>query len=358
MQAIEPTVTSRPFRKSVARALCQRGELASCGLFCSVRALSPLSPRLLTVALHTSTHSDAMADSLPVLRMAGVPEHFNWPFQLAIKRGLFHKAGVDVRWTDIKAGTGALINAAKSNEQDVIVALTEGLVADIVQGSELRLVSSYVESPLVWAISTGGRASAVNGVEDLKGQTIAVSRLTSGSHLMTCVLASQRGWKQDDVQYAVKGPFEALRAAVNDGSAAAFMWEQFMTVSDRAPLCRILHVMQPLHVSLLSVPCRASCPSRCVAELSRSRTTTAASCVALAPSSHPGPASSSPPRSPPSTRSCPPSALCCPRCARRAGCSTPNPTRPQTSQRTSTSSRPTRSPGTTPYTSARRTASR
>lgn len=147
-----------------------------------------------------------MTDSLPVLRVAGVPEHFNWPFHLALNRNLFHAAGVDVRWTDIKAGTGALINAAKANEQDIVVALTEGLIADIVNGSPLRLISSYVESPLVWAISTGGRPSAVNSVEDLKGQTVAVSRFTSGSHLMTCVLAAQRGWRQDDVKYAVKGP--------------------------------------------------------------------------------------------------------------------------------------------------------
>ena len=128
------------------------------------------------------------------------------PFHIALHRNLFHKAGVDVRWTDIKAGTGALINAAKSAEQDVVVALTEGLIADIVLGSNLRLISSYVESPLVWAISTGGKASSINSVQDLQHQTIAVSRFTSGSHLMTCVLAAQRGWRQDDVKYVVKGP--------------------------------------------------------------------------------------------------------------------------------------------------------
>ena len=129
----------------------------------------------------------------------------------------------------MKAGTGALINGAKAGEYDLIVALTEGLIADIALGSNLRLLSSYVDSPLVWAISVGGQQHTYNSIEDLKGATIAVSRFTSGSHLMTCVLASQRGWQQDDVRFVVKGPFEALRRAVNDGSAAAFMWEQFMT---------------------------------------------------------------------------------------------------------------------------------
>ena len=134
-----------------------------------------------------------------------------------------------VEWTDVKSGTGALINGAKSGDFDLIVALTEGLIADIALGSNLRLLSSYVDSPLVWAISVGCAQRHYNTIEDLKGATIAVSRFTSGSHLMTCVLAAQRGWRQDDVSFVVKGPFDALRRSVNDGSAAAFMWEQFMT---------------------------------------------------------------------------------------------------------------------------------
>ena len=154
----------------------------------------------------------------------------------------------------MKAGTGALLNGLKAGEFDVICALTEGLLADIALGSNVRIVSSYVDSPLVWAISAGGKQSAINGVEDLKGQTIAVSRFTSGSHLMSCVLASQRGWRQDDLRYVVKGPFEALRRSVNDGSAAAFMWEQFMTKPwyDSGELRRIGEIVTPWPCFLLA----------------------------------------------------------------------------------------------------------
>lgn len=62
-----------------------------------------------------------------------------------------------------------MIASAKSGEVDVIIALTEGLVADIAQGSDLRLFGTYVQSPLCWAISTG-KSSPFNEVEDLKGQ--------------------------------------------------------------------------------------------------------------------------------------------------------------------------------------------
>jgi sulfonate transport system substrate-binding protein len=43
------------------------------------------------------------------LRVGGVPEHFNLPWHLAIERGLFTKNGVEVEWTDIPNGTGAMV---------------------------------------------------------------------------------------------------------------------------------------------------------------------------------------------------------------------------------------------------------
>ncbi len=61
----------------------------------------------------------------------------------------------------------------KSGEVDVIVALTEGLVADITQkDSDVKLIGTYVESPLCWAISVG-KDSPINSIEDLRGKVRA-----------------------------------------------------------------------------------------------------------------------------------------------------------------------------------------
>ena len=42
---------------------------------------------------------------------------------------------------------------------DVVVALTEGLVLKIAQGSDMRLLGTYVASPLCWAVSAAGPKS-------------------------------------------------------------------------------------------------------------------------------------------------------------------------------------------------------
>ena len=64
-----------------------------------------------------------------VLRVGGVPEHFNAPWHTAAKAGLFAERGIDVRWTDFPGGTGAMAKALRDGELDVAILLTEGIVA-------------------------------------------------------------------------------------------------------------------------------------------------------------------------------------------------------------------------------------
>lgn len=73
----------------------------------------------------------------------------------------------------------------------------------------MRIFGTYVKSPLHWSIITG-KETQYNCIEDLKHQNVAISRYSSGSHLMTCVLAGERGWHpQNDVTFKVIGSFES-----------------------------------------------------------------------------------------------------------------------------------------------------
>lgn len=192
---------------------------------------------------------------MPVIRIGGVPEHFNYPIHMAIERCYFEKHGVEVVWHEIKEGTGAMIKALKEDAVDVIVALTEGLVSDIALGSDLKLIGCYVSSPLCWAVSTGAN-KPYNEIGDLQDSTIAISRFTSGSHLMANVMASQRGWDLSKLKFKVVGSFQNLRNAVNDPNdpSAAFMWETFTTkpFHDSGEIKRIGDVTTPWPCFMLS----------------------------------------------------------------------------------------------------------
>lgn len=124
---------------------------------------------------------------------------------------------------------------------------------------DLRIISSYVESPLVWAISTGSKSDFAS-VDSLNGQTWGVSRLTSGSHLMALVLGQQKGWELERMKFEPLGSFEILRAGVNNGSAAAFMWETFTTkpYHDAGEVRRIGDITTPWPCFMIAATLRAS----------------------------------------------------------------------------------------------------
>jgi sulfonate transport system substrate-binding protein len=147
---------------------------------------------------------------LPSIRIGGVPEHFNYPLHMVKHLGLDHKNGVNLIFAEQACGTGQMLTNLKSKSVDLIVALTEGITADIAKGSDVRILGTYVASPLCWAISGAGKHGSEKvdkmtveeentiekpkNVAEMKGKTFGISRYGSGSQLMAYVLAIERGW--------------------------------------------------------------------------------------------------------------------------------------------------------------------
>ena len=66
-----------------------------------------------------------------MIRVGGVPEHFNYPFYLARDYGLYKKHNISVDFIIQKCGTGAMIRTLKQQNVDIIIALTEGLIQEM-----------------------------------------------------------------------------------------------------------------------------------------------------------------------------------------------------------------------------------
>ncbi|KAK3360449.1 hypothetical protein B0T25DRAFT_535674 [Lasiosphaeria hispida] len=177
------------------------------------------------------------------LRVGFVPEHFSTPIHFAHAH-----FGLDATLIPFPSGTGHMITALRASEIDVGIGLTEGWVAGLGKGEVTpefgdggyRLVGTYVETPLCWAISTGAGRDEITSVDSLKGGKIGISRIGSGSYVMGYVLADEQSWlaptagvgteKESASPYSdfvVLNTFENLRNAVNSGKADFFMWEHF-----------------------------------------------------------------------------------------------------------------------------------
>ncbi|KAK9480035.1 hypothetical protein V1514DRAFT_326247 [Lipomyces japonicus] len=178
--------------------------------------------RLLSTSTSTSSSSK--------LTVGYVPEHFSTPLFFAQQNGSYSLGSPE--FVPFVSGTGHMIESLKNKEIDVAVGLTEGFVAGLGKGADFyKIIGTYVQSPLCWAISTGINRADVSSIDSLKGGNIGISRIGSGSYVMPFVLAKQQGWTTTTTKslfnFKILNNFKNLRDGVNSKIADAFLWEFF-----------------------------------------------------------------------------------------------------------------------------------
>jgi ABC-type nitrate/sulfonate/bicarbonate transport system substrate-binding protein len=163
------------------------------------------------------------------VRVGGVPEHFNLAWHLANENDLFTNEGIEIHWRDVPGGTGAMCNALRENELDIAIALTEGVISDIVAGNPSRIIQFFVNSPLRWGIYTSVK-NPIRNLSQIAGKRYAISRYKSGSHLMAFVNARNLGFSIDpDKDFVVVGNMDGARKSLANLASDVFMWEKYMT---------------------------------------------------------------------------------------------------------------------------------
>ncbi len=56
----------------------------------------------------------------------GVPEQVNIPIKLCQENGIFEKYGIDLRYSTVKEGTGAMLKKIHDGEADIAITVTDG----------------------------------------------------------------------------------------------------------------------------------------------------------------------------------------------------------------------------------------
>lgn len=162
------------------------------------------------------------------LKIGGVPEHFNLPWRLAIEEGKLKEIGLNLHWSDMGGGTGQMIRGLETGSIDIAVLLTEGITKAVLQGLDAKILQVYVTTPLHWGIHVPFK-SDIKKVDQLEGQTFAISREGSGSHLMSYIKADQEGWDISKLKFNVIGDVYGGLWALENNEAQAFLWEKYTT---------------------------------------------------------------------------------------------------------------------------------
>ncbi|OIQ28529.1 MAG: ABC transporter substrate-binding protein [Bacteroidetes bacterium MedPE-SWsnd-G2] len=166
---------------------------------------------------------------MKTIKIGGVPEHFNYPWYLGLKNGDFKSEGINLRWRDYFGGTGEMTLALRNGEIDLAVILTEGIVKDIVEGNDCKIVQVFVNSPLIWGVHVANDSN-YKSITEVKGQKAAISRYGSGSHLMAYIHAQNNGWDlEKDLNFEVVKDLKGAVASLTQGESDYFLWEKFTT---------------------------------------------------------------------------------------------------------------------------------
>ena len=165
---------------------------------------------------------------MKTVKIVGVPEHFNLPWQLCLENGEFNEIGIDLQWNDIPEGTGKMCQMLRENETDLAVILTEGILKDISNGNQSVVLQQYVSSPLQWGIHVAAN-SPFQSISDLNDKKVAISRNGSGSQLMAIVNAKNEGWESNNLQFEIVNTLDGAVEALTENKADYFMWDRFMT---------------------------------------------------------------------------------------------------------------------------------
>ncbi|WKZ24918.1 MAG: ABC transporter substrate-binding protein [Patescibacteria group bacterium] len=162
------------------------------------------------------------------VKIGGVPEHFNYPWHLATESKAFSQQGIDLDWTDYGTGTGAMCGDLNNGKLDMAVILTEGAVNALAHKADFRIIKTYVQSPLLWGIHVP-KDSKINSINDINGQTYAISRYGSGSHLMAIVDAQIRGWETANIEFKVVNNLLGAVESFKKKESSVFFWEKYTT---------------------------------------------------------------------------------------------------------------------------------
>jgi hypothetical protein len=158
------------------------------------------------------------------IRCGAVPEHFFYPWKYWLSED--SRRCERWLWKEFPGGSGAMLQAIEEDSIDAAFLLTESALLHKSTQDTIEILFPYVLSPLQWGIFTG---SSNQVMEVSEGNTYAISRFRSGSHLMAILEAEGRGKKIREEDWKIAGNLEGARKMLVSGEADLFFWERWTT---------------------------------------------------------------------------------------------------------------------------------
>jgi NitT/TauT family transport system substrate-binding protein len=141
------------------------------------------------------------------------------PFGVAIAKGFFKKAGIDITGVISGTGGGASVRAAIASDLGYGETSPAGIITAIQQGQDIRIVnigSRTLDLSLIVMPN-----SPIKTIQDLKGKKFAISNPRSLGEMMAVMVLEKAGLKSEDMPRVALGSLGGALTALEKGAVDA-----------------------------------------------------------------------------------------------------------------------------------------
>jgi NitT/TauT family transport system substrate-binding protein len=142
------------------------------------------------------------------------------PYGVAIEKGFFKKAGIDITGVISGAGGGTSVRSAIASDLGFGDVSPAPVIAAIEQSQDIRIVSLGSRS-LADNVVIVMPSSPIKSVKDLKGKKFAISNPKSLGEMTAVLVFERAGLKPDDVQRVALGGLSGALTALENGVVEA-----------------------------------------------------------------------------------------------------------------------------------------
>ncbi len=204
-------MSGRLSRRDLIRAAAGLGGLAI------IEACAPTAPQG-PVASTAGASAVPTATPKPVaVKAAWVAMTSNqmiWP--VAKEAGYFAKYGVDFDLSYINGSTTA-VAAMLANDISMMTAAGSAVVSAQAAGTDLVMIAGFVNTALFRVVAAPG----ITSIEQLKGKTVAVTRIGNADYFAWQTIAAKQGWKTTDLMYVAGNDEPGKLTLLKSGNAQA-----------------------------------------------------------------------------------------------------------------------------------------
>ena len=176
--------------------------------------MSKLGAAIVVVALCLTAAMPAKADEVLVTQYKNDPT--GAPFAVAIAKGFFKKAGIDITVIN-GTGGGASLRAAMATNLGYGEVAPASVIAAINQGQDIKIVG--IGSRLLDHYLIVLKSSKINSLKDLNGKTFSISNPKSLTDLTAVLVAEKAGLKPDAMKRVPLGSLSGAITALDKGVA-------------------------------------------------------------------------------------------------------------------------------------------